>query len=234
MKGQSTDDNKAGAAADAYYDSHFAKLDKIKEKQKEINDLTATYEQMWEHTGSDNARLKGVQRIVNADGSPSFSGGNFDKDIAGIDAKFKPKHVKKDPETSAFATFQSQVDALDNKTIGPTDDPALAKYEQGIAKLSDELNKYMEKSGDATKGAQLFNEGQQALQKTLDASRAKQKEADDAFDLSYAKKSLALQRSVDDQVSAIGMGTKEAAQTREITKAYQDEADALAELALKR
>lgn len=118
--------------------------------------------------------------------------------------------------------------------VGPTDDPALAKYETGIAKLSDELNRYMEKSGDATKGAQLFNEGQQALQKTLDASRAKQKEADDAFDLSYAKKSLALQRSVDDQVNAIGMGTKEAAQTKEITKAYQDEADALAELALKR
>jgi hypothetical protein len=70
---------------------------------------------MWEHTGSDNARLKGVQRVVNADGSASFSGGNFASDLAGIDAKFKPKKgpkAKADPEVSAFATFQGQVDSL--------------------------------------------------------------------------------------------------------------------------
>lgn len=143
-------------------------------------------------------------------------------------------HVKKNPEESAYSTFQSKVDSLENKNIGPTDDAALKTYEQGIAKLSEELNHYMEKSGDATKGAAEFNRGQRALQETLDQARVKQKEADDAFDLGYAKKSTALQRSIDDQVNAIGQGAKEAAQTREVTKAYQEQADALAELALKR
>lgn len=121
---------------------------------------------MWEHTGSDNARLAGVQRVLNADGSATFTGGNFDKDLAGINAKFKPAkgpRGPRDPEVSAFSTFQGQVNSLQNAVVGPTDDAALAKYETGIAKLSDELNTYMAKSGDATKGAALFNEGQQAL-----------------------------------------------------------------------
>jgi lambda family phage tail tape measure protein len=92
----------------------------------------------------------------------------------------------------------------------------------------------MQKNGDATKGAAEFNKGQKELAATLEQSRKAQADADAAFDLGYAKKSLALQRSIDDQVNAIGMGTKEAKQTAEVTKAYQDEADALAELALKR
>jgi hypothetical protein len=86
--------------------------------------------------------------------------------LAQIEKKYRAKSgpkAKSDPEVSAFATFQGQVDSLQNKVIGPSDDAALAKYETGIAKLGDELNRYMAKSGDATKGAQLFNEGQQAL-----------------------------------------------------------------------
>ena len=233
LKGQTTEDNKAGTSANAYYDSHFLKLDKIRAKQAEINDLTATYEKMWEHTGSSNARLAGVQRIVGADGKASFSGGSFESDLAAIDAKFKPHHVKKNPEVNAFSTFQNQVNSLDVKSI-TSDDSALTKYEQGIAKLADQMDIYMKKGGDATKAAELFNRGQQDLQKTLDLNRARQDEANQAFDQAYAKKSQALQRSIDDQVNAIGMGAKEAKRAQEITKAYQDEADALANLALQR
>lgn len=140
---------------------------------------------------------------------------------------------RKNPEVSAFSTFQSQVDALDVKSI-TSGDSALTTYEQGIARLADQMEVYMKKGGDATKAAALFNRGQQDLQKTLDLTRAKQDEADAAFDAAYAKKSQALQRSINDQVNAIGMGAKEAQRTQEITKAYQDEADALANLALQR
>jgi lambda family phage tail tape measure protein len=94
LGGQTTEDNKAGNAANSYYDAHFAKLDKIKEKQKEINDLTANYEQMWEHTAGSNARLKGVQRVLDENGKASFVGGNYDRDLAGINAKFKGKSGK--------------------------------------------------------------------------------------------------------------------------------------------
>jgi lambda family phage tail tape measure protein len=140
---------------------------------------------------------------------------------------------KKSPEPSAYSTFSNQVDALDVKSI-TSDDSALTAYEQGIAKLADQMDVYMKKGGDATKAADLFNRGQQDLQKTLDLNRARQDEANQAFDQAYAKKSQALQRSIDDQVNAVGMGAKEAQRTQEITKAYQDEADALANLALQR
>lgn len=85
---QTTEDNKAGNAANSYYDSHFATMDKMAKKQKELNDLTATYEQMWAHTDGTNARLAGVQRVVDANGKASFVGGNFDRDVAAINKKF--------------------------------------------------------------------------------------------------------------------------------------------------
>jgi lambda family phage tail tape measure protein len=237
LAGQQTEDNKTGGAANAYYDAHFSKLDKIKEKQKEINDLTATYEQMWEHTGSDNARLAGVQRIVNADGTASFSGGSYASDLAGINDKFKGHTSGSGSRGSsgsgaAFSTFQNQVSALDVKSIA-ADDSSLTAYEQGIAKLADQMDVYMKKGGDATKAAELFNQGQQDLQKTLDLNRAKQGEAEQAFKDAYTQKSVVLQRSIDDQVNAISMGAKEVQRTQEITKAKRDEADAIANLALE-
>lgn len=173
LKGQSTDDNKAGTAADAYYDSHFAKLDKIKEKQKEINDLTATYEQMWEHTGSDNARLKGVQRIVNADGSATFSGGNFASDLAGIDAEFKPKKGPKDPGISALSTFQGQVDSLDASSYTSSDNSAAAKYTSAMVKLNDELQTAIKKHADITQATAAYDKGVNTLQGDLAAAAAK-------------------------------------------------------------
>lgn len=231
--GQQSDDNRLGTQADAYYDDHFAKLDKIRAKQQEINDLTATYEQMWQHTSSSNPRLSGVQRVVNEDGSVSFSGGQFDRDIAGINDKYKQRKAPKSPEVSAYATFSAQVDALDVKTI-TGDDAALTQYMQGIAKLADEMDVYISKGGDATKAAELFNRGQQALQKTLDANRQKELDGEKEYAAALDKSNAALQQQVDNEVNRYGQGDKEYAQQQKITKAYLDEADAMEKLALQR
>ncbi|WP_130617992.1 phage tail length tape measure family protein [Dyella amyloliquefaciens] len=231
--GQTSDDNRLGAQADAYYDQHFAKLDKIRAKQQEINDLTATYEQMWEHTSSSNPRLAGVQRVVNADGSFSFSGGQYDRDLAGINDKYKQRKGPKDPEVAAYATFSGQVDALDVKSIS-ADDAALTQYEQGIARLADEMGVYMSKGGDATKAADLFNRGQQALQKTLDANRQKELDGEKEYAAALDKSNAALQQQMDSEVAHYGMGDKEYAQQQKINKAYQDEAEAMEKLALQR
>lgn len=103
---QTTEDNKAGNAANSYYDSHFATMDKMAKKQKELNDLTATYEQMWAHTDGTNARLAGVQRVVDANGKASFVGGNFDRDVAAINKKFADRTHKSDPFSSLNGLVQ--------------------------------------------------------------------------------------------------------------------------------
>lgn len=102
---QTTEDNKAGNTANSYYDNHFATLDKVAKKQKELNDLTATYEQMWAHTDGSNPRLAGVQRVIGADGKASFFGGNFDRDAAAIEKKFAEHAAKAD----SFASLNGLV-----------------------------------------------------------------------------------------------------------------------------
>lgn len=145
----------------------------------------------------------------------------------------KPKKAKTNPEVNAYQTFSGQVDSLDIKSI-TDDDPALTKYQQGIAKLGDELNTYMRKNGDATKGAELFLRGQKALQAQLDQDNAKQTTANAAYAAALDKKNAALQLSVDNQVAQISMGAKEYQQQQQIAKVYADQAGALANLALQR
>mgnify|MGYP001072077109 CR=1 FL=1 len=139
----------------------------------------------------------------------------------------------KSKEPAAYNTFSSQVDALDRKSI-QADTSALTQYQQGIAQLAAQMETYLQKGGDATKAAELFNRGQQALQRTLDDNRkrelAGQKEYADALDRTNA----ALQDSVDNQVARIGMGAQEYQRTQQITKAYRDEAEQLQKLALQR
>lgn len=145
----------------------------------------------------------------------------------------KPPKGKQDPEISAYKTFSGQVDALDVKAI-TNDDPALTKYQQGIAKLGNELNDYMQKNGDATKAAELFNQGQQALQRTLDQDYKKQDDANAQYAAALDKKNDALQLASDNQVAQVSMGAKEYAQQQQIAKVYRDQADALTNLAIQR
>lgn len=139
----------------------------------------------------------------------------------------------KSPETNAYATFQSQVNALDVKAI-VGDDAALTQYQQGIAKLADQMGVYISKGGAAAKAAELFNRGQQALQKTLDANHRRELDAQNEYAAALTKANDALQLQVNNEIARIGMGDREYRQTQQVAQAYRDEADALAQLALKR
>ncbi|TPG50670.1 phage tail tape measure protein [Rhodanobacter glycinis] len=199
-------------------------LDGLKTKQEKVNDAAAALYK---------AHLAGV----------NFPGVNFNGSAAdlpqgaGWDAIVKklnpPKKAKRAPEISAYDTFSSQVDALDVKSIS-ADSAALTQYEQGIAKLADQMAIYMSKGGDATKAADLFNRGQQDLQKTLDANHVKEQLAEQQYAEALNKSNAALQLRVNNEIARIGMGDKEYQQTQQIAKAYQDEADALEKLALQR
>lgn len=153
--------------------------------------------------------------------------------LAGIADKFKDPKTPKSPEISAFATFKGQVDALQVKNI-TGDNSALTQYEQGIRKLADEMGVYLSKSGDATKAAAEFNRGQQALAETLARAKQQETDAERAYAAALEKSNQVLADQVNAQVERIGSGQKEFERSQQLTRAYQDQAAALAELALKR
>jgi phage-related minor tail protein len=162
---------KSIASAGARFESWVAQTDSAAAK---TNDILKKDSDRWDSilksAKSDQSKAREIAELramtqrdiaANPNNSDEYLK-NEQIGLAAIDKKYRAKSGTKgkaDPEVSAFSTFQGQVNTLQNAVVGPTDDAALAKYETGIAKLSDELNKYMEKSGDATKGAQLFNEG---------------------------------------------------------------------------
>lgn len=139
----------------------------------------------------------------------------------------------KSKEPAAYNTFSSQVDALDRKNI-QADTSALTQYEQGIAQLAAQMDVYLQKGGDATKAAAEFNRGQQALQRTLEDSHAKEVEGQKAYADALAHSNEVLQQQLDNQIASIGMGDQEYARAMKITKAKQAEAEAEERLALQR
>ncbi len=80
-------------------------------------------------------------------------------------------HRSIDPRIAALQQFQQQIDGLSTHSFA-TGSHALDAYAQGIARLTAEMQKYIAKGGDATRAAALFDQGQKALQKTLDETRA--------------------------------------------------------------
>lgn len=225
--------NNDAVTGDATIDRLSASVDKADAKKQKLAELSAAFDKLWGSADPGNARLAGVQRLVGADGSVSFSGGAYDKLRADIEKKYAPPKGPKNPETNAYATFANQVDALGIKNI-TADDAAVTKYEQGIAKLAEDMANYMAKGGDATKAAAEFNRGQQALQQTLDANHARELTAQAEYAAALDKSNVALQQQVNNEIARIGMGDKEYQRSQAITKAYQDEADALEKLSLKR
>nr|WP_240147881.1 phage tail tape measure protein [Luteibacter yeojuensis] len=158
---------------------------------------------------------------------------NEAKIVAGINEKYKAPKTPKSPEISALATFKQQVDALQVKNV-VGDSTALTEYQQGIARLANEMSVYMSKGGDATKAAAEFNRGQQALQKTLDLNHAKEAAANEQYALALDRRNEALRDSITAEVQRIGMGSQEYERSQKISQQYRQEANALADLALKR
>ncbi|MGN6234993.1 phage tail length tape measure family protein [Dyella sp.] len=102
--------NADAIQADSQVDRLAASVDKLSAKKQAMDQLTASFEKLWASADPDNARLKGVQRIVNADGSATFSGGLFDTLKAGIDKKFQaPGAASLDS-----ASLQAMVDGYRN------------------------------------------------------------------------------------------------------------------------
>lgn len=137
------------------------------------------------------------------------------------------------PEVAAYSTFKGQVSALHIPNV-TADNAALTQYQQGIAKLADEMAVYMSKGGDATKAAALFNQGQKDLAQTLERNRKQETDAEKAYAAALDKSNQALALQVNNEVARIGMGEKEYQRTQDLAQAYREQADALADLALKR
>lgn len=76
------DDNAVNA--DAGLDRLAASIDKTYAKKEKIKELNKYFEDLWAGADPGNAKLKGVQRIVAADGTASFAGGLYDQLLAGI------------------------------------------------------------------------------------------------------------------------------------------------------
>ncbi|NMW23858.1 phage tail tape measure protein, partial [Rhodanobacter denitrificans] len=225
--------NNDAVTGSATIDRLSASVDKADAKKQKLAELSAAFDKLWGSASPDNARLAGVQRLVGADGSVSFSGGAYDKLRADIEKKYAPPKGPKSHEPAAYATFVNQVDALGIKNI-TADDAAVTKYQQGIAKLAEDMGNYMAKGGDATRAAAEFNRGQKALQETLDANHARELAAQNQYAAALDKSNAALQQQVNNEIARIGMGDKEYQRSQAITKAYQEEADALEKLSLKR
>lgn len=105
-----TQRNAQAIQGDSEVDRLAASVDKLSAKKQAMDQLTASFEKLWANAEPDNARLKGVMRIVNTDGSATFAGGLFDTLKAGIDRKFQA------PGASALdsASLQAMVDGYRN------------------------------------------------------------------------------------------------------------------------
>ncbi|MFK2904577.1 phage tail length tape measure family protein [Dyella ginsengisoli] len=79
---QKLDENAVNA--DAGLDRLAASIDKTYAKKEKIKELNKYFEDLWAGADPGNAKLKGVQRIVAADGTASFAGGLYDQLLAGI------------------------------------------------------------------------------------------------------------------------------------------------------
>lgn len=110
QRAANTQRNADAIQADSAIDQLSASVDKLSAKKQAMDQLTASFEKLWASADPDNARLKGVQRVVSADGSATFSGGLFDTLKAGIDKKFQaPGAASLDS-----ASLQAMVDGYRN------------------------------------------------------------------------------------------------------------------------
>jgi lambda family phage tail tape measure protein len=178
--------NADAIQADSAIDRLSTSVDKLSAKKQAMDQLTASFEKLWASADPDNARLKGVQRIVNADGSATFSGGLFDTLKAGIEQKFKA------PGAAGLdsASLQAMVDGYRNaqKQIDDVFTNSSRELQgQERAGLIDETDYYHQRIA-------LINDHA----KQLDASLAKEADA-----LSQRKASGAEQIRIEQQLADV-------------------------------
>ncbi|WEN13703.1 phage tail length tape measure family protein [Rhodanobacter sp. AS-Z3] len=101
----------ADAKLDALQKSMESKADKVKDKIKELNQA---YTDLWGGADPNNPKLKGVQRFIAEDGNVSYAGGQYDKDLANINAMDKGS---KGPRGRSQASIDQAADAALQKLI---------------------------------------------------------------------------------------------------------------------
>lgn len=77
--------------------------------------------------------------------------------------------------------LSSMVTGLSTKSIGVAGDQALTTYVQGVAKLLDEFDSATAKGANVTRATELYDQGLQSLNQTLNATRVAQAAADKAY-----------------------------------------------------
>ena len=122
--------NDDSTTASATIDRLSASVDKADAKKQKLAELSAAFEKLWGSASPDNARLAGVQRLVNADGSVSFAGGEYDKLKAAIESQGMPKG-RRTPDLSidipvpgldkTIAGYQKELDAQAKVTVALQD-----------------------------------------------------------------------------------------------------------------
>ena len=129
--------NDKAVTADAGLDRLATSVDKAYAKKEKIKELNKYFEDLWAGADPNNAKLNGVQRIVGADGSASFTGGLYDTLMADIDKK--PKAKSDAAQQKAAAAAQANLIKLLGDEQGALDPVAKvwATYNDEVTKAND-------------------------------------------------------------------------------------------------
>lgn len=134
--------NDGAVKADAGLDRLAASIDKAYGKKEKLKELDKYFNDLWAGADPNNAKLQGVQRMVNADGSVSFSGGLYDTLLADINKKFDPKAPKAKSDAGAVSAQQELIKLLGDEQGAL--DPVVkiwATYNDHVAKANELADK---------------------------------------------------------------------------------------------
>jgi phage-related minor tail protein len=107
--------NSGAVQADAGLDRLAQGVDKAYAKKQKIKELNKYFDDLWAGADPGNAKLNGVQRFVNADGTTSYGGGLYDTlmaDIEKVPKVAKARAPKKENDTAAIAAQQQLIKLL--------------------------------------------------------------------------------------------------------------------------
>lgn len=139
--------NDSAVKADAGLDKLAASIDKAYGKKEKIKELDKYFTDLWAGADPNNAKLNGVQRFVNNDGSVGYSGGLYDTLLADINKKFDPKAKSTRGVDNAAATAHASLIKLLNDEQGAID-PVTKIW----AKYNDTVSQANELADKASKG----------------------------------------------------------------------------------
>lgn len=135
--------------------------------------------------------------------------------------------TKRDPGVAALSTFESQVNTFtDRSVVDPSTDKALTAFDQNILKLNADFDKAIAKHANLTAASEAYRQGVAALNQTLAKQEAQEKAVTDAYGENLNRLLASKENAIQIQVASVGMGTKEAAQMKELNAITQQQVQA--------